>query len=81
MRGQGNYAAANAFLDNFAAFRVAQGLPALTVKGLGGDNVMVCPDLADRSGGVCRASATDTSSMLHTTSFRQSGCALTGAYA
>jgi acyl transferase domain-containing protein/NADPH:quinone reductase-like Zn-dependent oxidoreductase/acyl carrier protein len=30
--GQGNYAAANTFLDNFAAFRVAQGLPALTVN-------------------------------------------------
>ncbi len=49
--------------------------------GLGGNNVMVCPDLVDRSGGVCRASATDTSSMLHTTSFRQSGCAFTGACA
>ena len=30
--GQGNYVAANAFLDNFAAFRVAQGLPALTIN-------------------------------------------------
>ncbi|MGH8908050.1 MAG: SDR family oxidoreductase, partial [Egibacteraceae bacterium] len=30
--GQGNYAAANTFLDSFAAFRVAQGLPALTVN-------------------------------------------------
>lgn len=30
--GQGNYVAANAFLDNFAAFRLAQGLPALTIN-------------------------------------------------
>ncbi|MGH8907430.1 MAG: SDR family NAD(P)-dependent oxidoreductase [Egibacteraceae bacterium] len=30
--GQGNYVAASAFLDNFAAFRLAQGLPALTVN-------------------------------------------------
>lgn len=30
--GQGNYCAANAFLDNFAAFRVAHGLPALTIN-------------------------------------------------
>ena len=29
--GQGNYAAANAFLDSFAHFRQAQGLPALTI--------------------------------------------------
>ena len=29
--GQGNYAAANAFLDTFAHYRVAQGLPALTI--------------------------------------------------
>ncbi|MGH3971722.1 MAG: SDR family NAD(P)-dependent oxidoreductase, partial [Pseudonocardiaceae bacterium] len=30
--GQGNYVAANAFLDNFAAFRMAHGLPALTIN-------------------------------------------------
>jgi len=29
--GQGNYAAANAFLDSFAHYRQAQGLPALTI--------------------------------------------------
>src|SRR4051812_13716278 len=29
--GQGSYAAANAFLDAFAHYRVAQGLPALTI--------------------------------------------------
>ena len=29
--GQGNYAAANAFLDCFAHYRQAQGLPALTI--------------------------------------------------
>lgn len=29
--GQGNYAAANAFLDTFAHYRQAQGLPALTI--------------------------------------------------
>jgi len=30
--GQGNYVAANAFLDNFAAFRRARGLPALAIN-------------------------------------------------